>query len=116
MTWIWIAAAAAGAIAILFVAATFSKAEEMTGEEVSDQITRFIEGRSKHPHEWDDFISVPIADSVLDDIREQCSFTHERFPPPDGRGWCNEDGVAALRELARNALSHAEAQRNGSAV
>jgi hypothetical protein len=44
----------------------------MTADDVADCIEKFIDGLGGR-HDWDDFISVPIADDALDAIRRRCA-------------------------------------------
>ena len=78
----------------------------MSGDEVASAIDDFLGDRSGR-YEWDDFISTPLSDPSLEAIRETAAATHERFPPADGGGWCNEEGVAVLRQLAARAREYA---------
>ena len=78
----------------------------MSGDEVASAIDDFLGDRGG-PYAWDEFISTPLSDPFLEEIRITAAATHERFPPPDGRGWCNEEGVAVLRQLAARAREYA---------
>jgi hypothetical protein len=60
-----------------------------TPDEVVGYLRAFIEGTGGD-WDWDDFVSIPIADPRLDSIRERAS----RFP---------DMGLAELKELLREA-------------
>lgn len=46
----------------------------LTAADVADKIERHIEG-TEGPFDWDAFISIPISDDQLDEIRLRCSDT-----------------------------------------
>jgi hypothetical protein len=102
----WIVVGASAILLAALLVMRLSKPDATSGEEVADVIERFIDDRCESPWEWDDFISVRIADRALDDIREQCASTRDRFPPSDGKGWCSPEGVAELKRLAEEARGH----------
>ena len=89
----------AGIVLVAFVNGKFSKPEIMSPGEVAEMIERFVEGTGG-AYDWDDFISVRIADPYLSAVQEVCSQTHAAFPPPGNRGWSDEKGIAVLRQLA----------------
>lgn len=74
--------------------------------EVATIIERFVDGRSS-PYEWDDFISRPVEDSVIDEIRLECVAIPERFPPSVPTQYCNEQGAERLKGLAARLRSTA---------
>ena len=73
---------------------------KLTSLEVADIIESFISGKSA-PYDWDDFISVSIADPGLEVIRHRCANIDKEFPP-DKPGWfCNENGIQVLKNMAQ---------------
>jgi hypothetical protein len=71
------------------VAARYTKAE------VADIIERFLNGGGGE-WDWDDFLSIPIADSELDEVRQRCNATRDE----DYRTqWCGPAGFAELRRI-----------------
>ena len=82
--------------------------KELTAEDVADIIERFLDGTSRDRWEWDDFISVPLTDPVLEAVRQRCGQVRDDFPPPTGIGYCGPEGEELLRKLA-------EGLRNGNA-
>ena len=72
----------------------------MTALEVRDILMRFLDDKTG-PYEWDDFISVPIRDQMLDAIRERCIGLPVEFPPEVPGHYCNESGDNVLRQLIR---------------
>jgi hypothetical protein len=91
--------AAAVAILTALAAAFYSRKGRVSDEEVLATIARFVSNTPAHPHEWDDFISVPISDKRLDRIRQTCASLPERYPSPSS--YCNDEGVEVLREMIR---------------
>ena len=75
--WGVLAAAIAIPIAILLKLAMlpFDRPMQRTPEEVADYLRDFIEGTGEE-WDWDDFVSINIADPQLDSIRERAS----KFP------------------------------------
>ena len=72
-----------------------------TNLEVADIIEAFVEETGRE-WDWDDFCSLRIENPELDAIRLKCinlSFTH---PPAPGDGYCNEEGIQLLREIAKD--------------
>jgi hypothetical protein len=71
------------------VAARYTKAE------VADIIERFLNGGGGG-WDWDDFLSIPIADPELDEVRQRCDATRD-----DGyrNQWCGSAGIAELRRI-----------------
>jgi hypothetical protein len=74
-----------------------------TKEEVAKTIENFVNG-SDGPWDWDDFISVRIADEELEAIRIECLRTQSDYPG-DPNHWCNEEGLEVLRSLAKQLRS-----------
>jgi hypothetical protein len=66
---------------------------------VATLIRRFIAGKV-HPHEWDDFISMPKRNLELDEIRKICLNIPERFPAENKMHYCSEGGIKMLLHLA----------------
>ena len=70
-----------------------------TAIEVADIVQRFLDGTSLDPWEWDDFISVPLADPALDSVRRRCAEIREEYPPAIPGTYCGPDGEDVLRFL-----------------
>ena len=73
------------------------KAVDHPRAELAEIIQRFLCG----PYDWDDFISFPVQDPALEDIRRQCEELPSRFPPTPKGGYCSEDGLSVLSDLLR---------------
>ncbi len=74
-----------------------------TKEDVAATIENFVDG-SIGPWDWDDFISVRIADEELEAIRIECLRTQSEYPGAPNQ-WCNEEGLEVLRSLAKQMRS-----------
>jgi len=83
-------------VAIAVIARRFNKPIVLTREEVAHQIETFLAGGGG-PYDWDDFISIPIADSDLEAIRARCAGLPEEFPPIQETEYCGEGGRVVLR-------------------
>ena len=44
----------------------------MSGEEAAQVIERFVEGCSRYPQEWNDFVETPQRDKTFEGYRRQC--------------------------------------------
>jgi len=71
---------------------------KVTRAEVAQTIENFANGNGG-PWNWDDFISVRIADEELEAIRLECLRTQFEYPGGPNQ-WCNERGLEVLRGLA----------------
>jgi hypothetical protein len=71
-----------------------------TRHEIAALIERFIGDAPAEPGDevgWDDFTSIRLRDPFLEGIRLEVGEVQDRFPA-EGR-YCNDDGVARLREI-----------------
>ena len=66
-----------------------------TKAEVADIIERFLDGRGGE-WDWDDFLSIPIADPELDAVRQRCNATRDEAYRNQ---WCGPAGFAELRRI-----------------
>ena len=74
-----------------------------TREEIANTIENFVNG-SGGPWDWDDFISLRIADEELEGIRIECLRTQSEYPGGPNQ-WCNKSGLEVLRGLAKRIRS-----------
>ncbi len=68
----------------------------------SSEVSRIIQGfllGTGDRWSWDDFISIPIENKRLDEIRLQCLHLSKEYPPQDSEKYCNEEGVDKLRSF-----------------
>lgn len=70
---------------------------QRTPTEVAQIIENFLDGKGR-AHDWDDFITLQIADPHLDAIRIQCLALNSTQPAK--KGWCNQAGRDLMRDLA----------------
>ena len=73
-------------------------AQKLTSSEVRQILVSFLDG-SGRPWEWDNFTSVPIADSALDRIRERCAGLWQEFPPERPNEYCSDAGTQVILEF-----------------
>lgn len=76
---------------------------KITKGEVAKTIENFVNGIGG-PWDWDDFISVQIANQELESIRIACLRTHSQHPGGPNQ-WCNKKGLELLRNLAKQIRS-----------
>ena len=76
---------------------------KITKEEVAKTIENFVNGDGG-PWDWDDFISVQIANEELEAIRIACLRTESEHPGGPNQ-WCNKKGLEVLRNLAKQIRS-----------
>ena len=63
--------------------------------EAADLLRAFVEDEG-NLWEWDDFISVPIADPHLESIRRRCASFPEEFPPTEAGHYCGPRGIEVI--------------------
>jgi hypothetical protein len=100
---VWGVVAAIGVLVLMFAVAALPVKRKATREEVAKSIEDFVNGAGG-PWDWDDFISCRIADEELEAIRIKCLRTQSEYPS-GAIGWCNEEGIEVLRELAKQLRS-----------
>lgn len=61
-------------------------------------VRRFVQG-TVEPYEWDDFVSIPLRDPELEELRIACVKLPKEFPPTDRRHYCSPAGLAKLESL-----------------
>ena len=62
-------------------------------------IDDFLAGRDR-AHDWDEFISIRISgDPELELLRRQIAGLPDAYPVGQQVGYCNPDGLKALREI-----------------
>ena len=88
------------AVVAVIVVALLPGSLSRTDLEVADLIDSFVEGRGS-PHDWDAFTSIKIKQRDLDEVRLRCCAIQDEFPPTRDGELCSPEGLAALRELAR---------------
>jgi hypothetical protein len=74
-------------------------ADDMTRAEARQIILNFL-SHTGGRWDWDDFISVRLADPELEKVRVIAAELPDRFPPGIGGGYCGPEGIAILRKLA----------------
>lgn len=79
----------------------------MTREAVATTIENFLNGVGG-PWDWDDFISFPITDPRLDEIRERCNALSAEFPSTEPGHYCGPDGFEVMRGFVRGLRKPAE--------
>jgi hypothetical protein len=100
---LWGLIASMGVLVTMFVVAALPIKSKATKDEVAKAIEDFVNGTGGR-WDWDDFISVRIADEELEGIRIQCLRTQSEYPGGPNR-WCNDEGLEVLRNLARQIRS-----------
>jgi hypothetical protein len=70
-------------------------ADRYTKAEVADIIERFLDGGGG-AWDWDDFLSIRIADPELDGVRQRCIATRDETYRNQ---WCGPAGFAELRRI-----------------
>jgi hypothetical protein len=62
-----------------------------TREDIADLLKRFLSG-DVEPYEFDDFISSPIKDPELDEMRKRLARLPDEEPSEDGNRYANDQG------------------------
>jgi hypothetical protein len=69
----------------------------VTNAEVAVRIEDFLLGRGGR-WDWDEFLSFPIANPMLEEIRVLCGSLPEIYPPTKKGHYCNDEGLRLLRD------------------
>ena len=72
----------------------------MSKEQVAVEIENFLDGKGG-PYDWDDFMSITLADPDLDQVRVICGMLPDRYPPGNEGGYCSEEGFEVMRNLVK---------------
>jgi len=67
---------------------------------IATAIESFLDGTCGQG-DWDDFISLPISDPKLDDIRRRCRALSAESPPKEPGHYCGRAGFEVLRRFVR---------------
>ena len=78
-----------------------SKKIAMTRKDVADVIEQFLSGAGGE-WDWDDFISIPLEDLDLDQIRRTCAQLPELYPAAIRSVYCGEQGIKVLRSILKD--------------
>jgi hypothetical protein len=70
-------------------------------KEIADTIEGFVNGTGDQ-WAWDDFISLRLDNPELEAIRQKCVAIRDEFPPSNPRAYCNEAGLAAMRQIVQD--------------
>lgn len=76
-----------------------------TVSEVRRYLEEFLSGKG-NPYDWDDFLSISIADPYLDSIRNRSNRLQGLYPPNKPGHWCSPEGEDILRCLIDDLRSH----------
>src|SRR5262245_39173367 len=68
------------AVLVKLVAWPFERPIRRTSHEVATILRAYLDD-TLSASEWDDFVSVPIADPRLEAIRDRCCHLEEEYPP-----------------------------------
>lgn len=92
-------ATAALAIVVIFKR---RKADDMTREEAADLLDRFLEGKTKG-WEFGNFVDeYSGGDELLLRVSTEVCHINRDYPPEKGKGgYCNDEGMRRIRELAQ---------------
>ena len=69
----------------------------LKNKDVLSIIKSFLDGTAKE-WDWDDFISVPMKNQFLEEIRKECASLPEEFPTNKKGQYCNDEGVKVLKK------------------
>ena len=74
----------------------------MNAAAVADLVERFLDGKSLHPQEWNDFVDASQRDKKIEAYRKRCS---ELDPLVNRPGEPDPAAVAELRSMIRTLRS-----------
>ncbi len=74
---------------------------KLSREEIAQILEDFLAG-SGHLHDWDGFtLGMTFDDPELEKIRMRCAGLTAEFPPEQPNHYCNDRGLAVIREYIR---------------
>jgi hypothetical protein len=65
---------------------------------VADLLERFL-NLGTTAWEWDDFVSVPQSDPLLEEIRTACLKVRQDYPAGAIGAWCSSEGIEEMRKI-----------------
>lgn len=69
-----------------------------TRADVADTLEALLNGTGRR-HDWDVFVSRPLADPHLEAIRTRCAHLPLQFPPQRPGQYCSDAGMQTIRSL-----------------
>jgi len=73
---------------------------DLTKADVANIIDSFLNGGGGK-WDWDEFTSFRLDDADLERVRQTCISLPNVYPPTSQGYYCNEQGLAVLREITR---------------
>ena len=73
---------------------------QLTDSEVAQAIEVFL-SQAGQPWDWDEFLTRPIADPELDQVRVRCARSPVEFPTDRKGEYCSDAGYRELENMAR---------------
>ena len=80
------------------------KGIELTRDDVAESIESLVDGESEG-WDWDDFVSVPIDNKELDEIRRNCARLPKLYPADRIGAYCSDEGLQILRSFVKQLRS-----------
>ena len=68
--------------------------------EIADTIDAFVGGTGDN-WDWDDFVSVPLNDPELDEVRKEAASIPDRFPSDRSNMYCSSEGLQELLRISK---------------
>lgn len=62
-------------------------------------IESFLSG-SCGDYDWDDFLTIPSPDPLIQAVKNYCADSHFHYPPSMDGHWCSETGALKLTQLS----------------
>jgi hypothetical protein len=83
---------------------------KLSANEVILEIEKFLNGTGD-AYDWDDFLTFPIYDQQLDEIRIECAELRDKYPPGGCRQYCGDEGLKRLKEIVEQLRTTREEPR-----
>jgi len=111
-------------IAIALVAYTIysykkkaTTAPDLTLRQIVDLIDELLNG-TIGPYDWNDFLTLPMKDPEIDNVRKECAAIARKYPPQNKKDWCSEAGknelLAISERLKKEIKEKASARRKAA--
>jgi hypothetical protein len=98
MTWIFVFSGVAFLYGVYRFKKACDNAPDPTKDEIIKIISEFLDGGGG-PYDWDHFVSIPRKDPEIEKIRYECAQIEFDYPRRSKNMWCNEEGIARLRDI-----------------
>jgi hypothetical protein len=93
---LWVAVLVASVVVGTILLHGHSKRRQMSSSQMADLIERFLDGKSRYPQEWNEFVDSSQRDKKMDLLRKRCYELDPLINRPDAP---DAEAVAEARTI-----------------